>query len=535
MWKDLSMQQRADLMDIYLSHGISSLDEMKNHYDSRNQFASGGNLFSGEDTPTQQMNNGLNLYIRTNNLGETEYIYQETPDSEEILLTPTNKRFSDDPTNWDYRDASGREYSPRMVSPSSSSALETSEKMGPLEKYVAELNWRAKNDPASIALQGKYTMPAIASAWLAPLGEAFAGTTIASIPATTWANTAMAAGFAGHGLDHTINEGINGWGDAAMTTLEIAPLGRMAKPVYERIVQPGMRLFNSPLTGNWTKVGNREYRLNPNSLGANGIQFESRVITPQITAENAASTTPEQWNAAYRAAYERGDKAEGQRLWDLWFRQHSKNNKLTSENNFPIKLRHNTDSEPWNIYDESHFNSATGDGGWYGKGLYTSGNSWGETAYGKNTMYLYGYMENPAVIPPANIGLDDIPENFTTGYIARDFFNRGISKEDYVKNLSGDALEWSKVYPELISKAINNTEKADGIIVQKEASRIHPFAPFQEVVLPKGTHIKSAEPFTLDDSGRLIDLTDRANFNINDIRYGLLPFGIGLTGYGISQ
>lgn len=57
----------------------------------------------------------LNLYKRTNNLGETEYIYQETPDSEEILLTPTNKRFSDDPTNWDYKDANGREYSPRMV------------------------------------------------------------------------------------------------------------------------------------------------------------------------------------------------------------------------------------------------------------------------------------------------------------------------------------------------------------------------------------------------------------------------------------
>lgn len=55
MWKDLSMQQRADLMDIYLSHGISSLEEMRNHYDSRNQFALGGNIYSGEDEPTQKM------------------------------------------------------------------------------------------------------------------------------------------------------------------------------------------------------------------------------------------------------------------------------------------------------------------------------------------------------------------------------------------------------------------------------------------------------------------------------------------------
>lgn len=117
MWKDLSMQQRADLMDIYLSHGISSLDEMRNHYDSRNQFANGGNLFSDEDEPTQQMNSGLNLYRNTNKAGDVWYTYQETPDSEEILLTPTNKRFSDDPTNWDYKDASGREYTPRMAKP----------------------------------------------------------------------------------------------------------------------------------------------------------------------------------------------------------------------------------------------------------------------------------------------------------------------------------------------------------------------------------------------------------------------------------
>ena len=44
MWKDLSMQQRADLMDIYLSYGVTSLDEMRNHYDSRNQYSEGGSI-----------------------------------------------------------------------------------------------------------------------------------------------------------------------------------------------------------------------------------------------------------------------------------------------------------------------------------------------------------------------------------------------------------------------------------------------------------------------------------------------------------
>jgi hypothetical protein len=84
--------------------------------------------------------------------------------------------------------------------------------------------------------------------------------------------------FGAHGLNHAINEGIDGWGDVAMTALELAPLGRLAKPLYEGVVQPGMRLFNSPLTGNWTRIGNREYRLSPNSLGTNGNPIESRKI-----------------------------------------------------------------------------------------------------------------------------------------------------------------------------------------------------------------------------------------------------------------
>lgn len=39
-WSDLSMSQRSELMSIYLKNGITSLDEMKKHY---NNFAEGGN------------------------------------------------------------------------------------------------------------------------------------------------------------------------------------------------------------------------------------------------------------------------------------------------------------------------------------------------------------------------------------------------------------------------------------------------------------------------------------------------------------
>lgn len=101
-----------------------------------------------------------------------------------------------------------------------------------------------------------------------------------------YVDAGLASYFGAHGLNHAINEGIDGWDDAAMTALEVAPLGRLVKPIYEGVVQPGIRLFNSPLTGKWTTVGNKQYRLSPNSLGANGSLLESRDVTPKITADN---------------------------------------------------------------------------------------------------------------------------------------------------------------------------------------------------------------------------------------------------------
>ena len=49
-WNKLSIQQKSDLMRIYLENGISSLDTMKKHY---NSFATGGHLYQdgGSDEP----------------------------------------------------------------------------------------------------------------------------------------------------------------------------------------------------------------------------------------------------------------------------------------------------------------------------------------------------------------------------------------------------------------------------------------------------------------------------------------------------
>ena len=53
MWNDLNMTQRNELIKLYLNNGISSLDKMKEHY---NSFATGGSLYQegGPDNPKKK-------------------------------------------------------------------------------------------------------------------------------------------------------------------------------------------------------------------------------------------------------------------------------------------------------------------------------------------------------------------------------------------------------------------------------------------------------------------------------------------------
>ena len=369
-----------------------------------NQYGNGGNLFDGTSQQSQQINTPKpNIFRRP----DGSYFYQEGPEDKEINVTPMNTVF-DNPSQWTYVDDEGRQYTPKQPFANNTGEITKGEDSNPLVKaannYFRELAYRSTYDPSSIALQGKYTMPAIAASALLPVaGEAVAGTSIAGIPTMTWADTALTAGFAGHGLNHTINEGIDGWRDAAMTALEVAPLGRLAKPVHEGIVQPGMRLFNSPLTGNWTKIGNREYRLSPNSLGVNGSPLESRAITPQITAENAASITPEQWTATQDAAIARGDMAEAQRLRDLHFKVSAPNTQIVDKTGEPLHLYHGTNSK-FNAFDESLYGST--DGGMYGTGVYTTPYKGYAEMYGDNIMDLYSNISNP--VDARNLSLDDL-------------------------------------------------------------------------------------------------------------------------------
>ena len=117
---------------------------------------------------------------------------------------------------------------------------------------------------AAGALGATVAVPALFDSTIAPLSDYVAGTkagqAVTGLLGNPYFNTAVEAGFAGHGLNHIVNDGVDGWGDAAMTALEMTPLGRLAKPVWN-VVKP-TRNFIPTLESNMNGV-RYAYNRNP--------------------------------------------------------------------------------------------------------------------------------------------------------------------------------------------------------------------------------------------------------------------------------
>lgn len=58
MWKDLTMSQRAEVIQMAVKSGMRNLNQIRSFYDESigsRRFDKGGYMFGGENTPTQQM------------------------------------------------------------------------------------------------------------------------------------------------------------------------------------------------------------------------------------------------------------------------------------------------------------------------------------------------------------------------------------------------------------------------------------------------------------------------------------------------
>lgn len=223
------------------------------------------------------------------------------------------------------------------------------------------------------------------------------------------------------------------------------------------------------------------------------LSFSRTPRAPQITAENATSITPEQWTAAQDAAIARGDMAEAQRLRDLHFKISASNTKVVDVAGNPQLVIHKTPND-FTVFDNSR---SIGKLNWAATPkAFGAENGVFATGAGTNPkeMRLYVNMKNPHY-PTIDEGMEpafiEEGEDGILGIVDKDM-------TDFYKSAS-DAGEGFHM-----SLGVDN-----------------PYA------------LKSANAVTYDNNGVRIPLGKRDNFKLNDIRYGLIPFGIGLTGYGL--
>lgn len=274
-------------------------------------------------------------------------------------------------------------------------------------------------------------------------------------------------------------------------------------------------LGTSSYTGKWTQFGNRYYRFKPGYIGMNGVPVESRTIdsklintinnsqgiiigshpgspvsfieSPKITLENAASITPAQWTAAQDAAIARGNTAEAQRLRDLHFKVSAPKTEVVDINGNPQLVVHKTPNT-FTVFDN---NRSIGKLNWFAT----------PNAYGKNGVFATGAGKNPRTmklyVNMRNAHKPTIDEGIEPAYI-----NQG---EDGILGI--------------VDKGMTNYFNSS-----RDAGK--GFMMSGGVDNPNS--LKSADAVTFDNNGVRIPLGKRDDFNINDIRYGLLPFlGLG--------
>lgn len=135
------------------------------------------------------------------------------------------------------------------------------------------------------------------AAGVAPMAlpEIVSGATAAL--ANPYVDAALTSYFGAHGINDIANGRAN-----AMTALEVLPMARLAKPLWNagksamqyasETVPEAMTLFNSPLTGKWATFGNKQYRFKPGYIGINGTPMESRPLYSQSTEPEFLESLP---------------------------------------------------------------------------------------------------------------------------------------------------------------------------------------------------------------------------------------------------
>lgn len=287
---------------------------------------------------------------------------------------------------------------------------------------------------------------------------------------------------------------------------QIAKKYLQAGPSIQNLYNAFMHWYNSvPFLGGQPETGN-EYITgeapNPSMRDVKSIVRNIKQIK-NVTARAKAMDN------AFAVAEKSGNVKLGQALRDAHFIEAAPNTKFITDKGYPQIATHGTNKNfnSFLLEGDGIVHRDPGDFG-YGHYFYPYDT---KSSYGDRQIKAYLNIERPY-----------------SGQWSRNF-NRTSYEE---KRMLFDMIQartygLTNMTTSQMFDEINKLRTADGVIAISPYSK----RPL-EVVVPKGEQIKSAEPFTYDDAGNLIPLSQRDNFNINDIRYGLIPVALGGIGYG---
>lgn len=582
MWNDLTMQQRADVISMAVKAGMRDMKSIRSFYDETSRsrrFEDGGNTKASipilsstpklkfdapviekvrpeyeeikpkEEIPIEPIkpieqfrtSNGNYLLANGGHLFADGGIKKYTGDSEDIGYDANSMKFYERATGKELGDSAildevivnGRN---RINDYLTEANDNTSVYNVPHREYNLHLKdraeqgareaaiWREEHPTMSAWGDAAASVPlAVASVPLIAGGaEALAGTsagqaissgllslsnlakgyTIAGAPAWAWADAGLTSAFGAHGIDELSKGNVT-----PGALLEVAPLGQLAKPLYKGVLKSGIR------------------------------QYNPRHVIKQITAENAASITPEQWTAAQDAAIARGDMAEAQRLSNLHgeingYKIKGSHASKVSDNftefNTNLKIK-GTNKSPTSYYDNRNITA----------GAFFGDNSKGAiNQFGKTRDFLLR-IDKPLQADAYGMRYDNLlsPETTKENIIkeVNNLRSKGYTEEQIDSWIKGQLSYTADDY----ALKVFNDNSYDGAIIKNiyeghmNPNYMDDAVTTTDYIITKPHQAKLMDAVTYDDNGIRIPLGERHNFNINDIRYGLLPFGIGLTGLGL--
>jgi hypothetical protein len=249
--------------------------------------------------------------------------------------------------------------------------------------------------------------------------------------------------------------------------------------------------------------------------------------------------TPKQWTAAQDAAIAKGDMAEALRLRNLHFMTKAPNTSARYNSYTPTLLQHGTDIPNHYVFGDelSFFNTHGGYDKTYRQNVYVNVPKLRVT---NPKGYEIGHEYD--LLLDADKGLSDGFVDLGVTEITEAEENYLLNNMDKVFGITPE--EYRKLYetlPNYKDPSEIQLLKNDYPFIQFQQSHIdkegigkwHPLVSELAVKNPK--NIKLADAVTYDDKGDRIPLGLRDNFNLNDIRWAIAPFGVGLTGYGLLK